>query len=92
MSLNPKVIDLLLFAVQVPPQGDDPGDLVDRKAPVVSYRVLPKPIPDGPVGTDVDVDGFDPRHLRVDAGVLVDPDGLVPGGDHKDRGMVIEVL
>ena len=92
MSLNPEVIDLLPLPIQVPPQGDDPSDLVYRKAPVVSYWILPEPVADSPVGPDIDVNSLDPGHLRVDGGILVDPDGLVAGRDHEDGSVVVEVL
>ena len=70
MSLNPEVVDLLPLPIQVPPKGDDPSDLIYRKAPVVSYWILPEPVPDSPVGPDIDVHSLDPGHLRVDGGLV----------------------
>jgi hypothetical protein len=92
VSLNSEIVNLLIFPIEFLLQSDDTGDLVDRKAPVVSERILPEPIPNCSVRSDVDVYGLDPSHLRVDSRVLVDSDGLVPRRADENRSVVIEIL
>ena len=92
MSLYPEIVNLLIFPIEFLLQGDDTGDLVDRKASVVSERILPEPIPNRSVRSNVDVHGLDPSHLRVDSRVLVDSDGLVPRRADENRSVVIEIL